>query len=218
MLELNNVSKSFSGPGGGDVTVLSGSSMKVAGGEIVAVHGLSGCGKSTMLLIAGALLEPNEGEVLIDGANPYSMGANERSGLRAGKIGFVFQQFHLVPYLNVRENILSASIAGNSNGAGERADELIEHFGMDHRQRHLPYQLSTGERQRVALARAVFNRPTLLLADEPTGNLDDENAKMVFKYLCEFAQNGGAVLVVTHDSRSTDYAGRVLTLKDGTIS
>jgi putative ABC transport system ATP-binding protein len=205
MLEINNISKSFAGPAG-QVPVLCDFSISVEPGKVVAVQGASGCGKTTLLLTAGGLLRPDKGEVLIGKTNPYSLSPDERSVLRAKKIGFVFQQFYLIPYLNVLENIMAPAGAVDQKNTSQRAIELVEHFKIDHRAKHFPSQLSTGERQRVALARALFNKPDILLADEPTGNLDPENARCVYEYISEFATQGGAVLIVSHDSKVTDFA------------
>ena len=191
-------------------------SLRVEQGQFVAVQGPSGCGKSTLLLIAGGLLSPNSGRVKIDGCDPYELSANERAQFRATKIGFVFQQFHLVPYLSVLDNVLAASIATQRPDARSRARELLKHFGLEHRSDHVPAELSTGERQRTALARALLNRPKLLLADEPTGNLDRENAEIVFSHLVEFARDG-AVLLVTHDTKALEYAQRVERIREGRI-
>lgn len=216
MLELKNVSKSFEGPDG-TVRALNNVSLSISGGEFVAVQGPSGCGKSTLLLTAGTLLKPTEGKVLIDEQNPYSLSPNGRGFLRTEKIGFVFQQFHLVPYLTVLENVLVPSIAKPQNGALDRARQLISHFNMDHRINHTPGRLSTGECQRTALARALLNKPEIILADEPTGNLDEENGKIVLSYLSEFVNKGGAVLIVTHDTRITEFAHRNIKLIEGAI-
>lgn len=217
ILELKKVSRMFSGPDG-TVEALSDVSLTVSSGEFVTVRGPSGCGKTTLLLLAGSLLKPSSGEVIIDGMKPYEMSANRRSRMRTGTIGFVFQQFHLVPYLTVIENILTPSVALRMDDSHERAEELVSHFGIDHRRRHLPEQLSTGERQRTALARALLNRPSLLLADEPTGNLDEESGKTVLDALAEFAHDGGAVMMVTHDSKGIEAGDRDLALKDGRLS
>ena len=216
MLEFRAVSKSFPGPDGA-VQALKDVSLSVAPGEFVAVQGPSGCGKTTLLLTGGALLKPSRGEVLLEGCNPYSLRPNQRSALRAEKIGFAFQRFHLVAYLSVLDNVLVPSAVRPCAGRLERARELIRHFNMEHRINHMPSQLSTGERQRTALARALLNRPKLLLADEPTGNLDDDNATMVLTYLAEFADEGGAVLLVTHDGHAAGHAHRIVYLKDGNL-
>jgi putative ABC transport system ATP-binding protein len=213
MLEINNISKSFAGPSG-VVRVLSDFSLSVAAGQMVAVMGSSGCGKTTLLLTAGGILRPNKGQVLIDGVDPYSLSADERSVMRGKKIGFVFQQFHLIPYLNVIENILApAGAVGNENGL-DRAMELIEHFKIADRSKHFPQQLSSGEKQRVAFARALFNKPDILLADEPTGNLDEANSRVVYDYITEFASQGGAVLIVSHDSNVSQFCNQTVNINN----
>jgi len=214
MLEFKEVSRSFRGPEG-EVQALRGVSFVVTCGEFVAVRGPSGCGKTTLLLTAGALLRPTRGQVLVDGRDPYALGPDKRSAMRAEKIGFVFQQFHLVPYLSVLDNVLAPCVAFPTPGADERARELLSRFNLEHRARHVPAQLSTGERQRAALARALLNRPKLILADEPTGNLDEENGKVVLTHLSEFASSGAAVLLVTHDQAVSAIADRTVRLQDG---
>jgi putative ABC transport system ATP-binding protein len=146
------------------------------------------------------------------------MPADQRSRLRSRLIGFVFQQFHLIPYLTVRENILTPSLSAANENATQRVKELINQFGLQDRADHLPSQLSTGERQRTALARALFNQPRIVFADEPTGNLDDENAEAVLKHLSHYVAAGGSVLLVTHSARAGDYATRALKMKDGRFS
>jgi len=214
MLKFENVTKVFNGPQG-EVTALKEVSFSVEPGEVVAVRGPSGCGKSTLLLTAGTLLRPTEGTVHLGETTPYALTPNGRSALRSETIGFVFQQFHLVPYLSVLDNVLLPSVIKKTGNAGERAHELLSRFGLDHRAHHVPAQLSIGERQRTALARALFNEPRLLLADEPTGNLDPENGEIVLHALRTFAEEGGAVLLVTHDV--TDCATRTLQMKNGAL-
>ena len=213
MLKIKNVSKAFNGPQG-QVEALSEISLSVSVGQLIALQGPSGCGKTTLLLIAGALLEPDTGHVLIDNRNPYQLSPNQRSILRANTIGFVFQQFHLIPYLNILENILAASIK-NTDSVVEREKKLIDNFNLTDRATHLPAQLSTGQCQRTALARALINQPKILLADEPTGNLDEENGEIVLSSLADFANDGGAVLIVTHDSRVTNFSDRTINLLQG---
>ena len=214
MLKFKNVTKIFNGPQG-EVTALKNVSFSVRPGEVVAVRGPSGCGKSTLLLTAGTLLRPSEGSVAIGNADPYALTPDGRSSLRAETIGFVFQQFHLVPYLSVADNVLLPSVVKKSDEANARAQELLARFGLEHRAHHVPAQLSIGERQRTALARALFNSPTLLLADEPTGNLDPENGEIVLHALKTFAEEGGAVLLVTHDM--ADCATRTLQMANGSL-
>lgn len=216
MLDLSEVSRSFQGPER-DVQALKDISFSVKSGEMVVLDGPSGSGKTTLLLTAGGLLRPDAGRVLIDDEDPYRLGSDRRSALRAGNIGFVFQQFHLVPYLSVLDNVLVPSAACPQANVRDRARELVRHFDMEHRIDHVPAQLSTGERQRTALARALLNKPKLILADEPTGNLDDENGKIVLRYLSEFARDGGAVLIVTHDTRVLESTDRRIMLCEGEI-
>jgi putative ABC transport system ATP-binding protein len=216
LLNVSQLSKTFRGPDG-QVSAVDGVSLSIEPGEFVAVRGSSGCGKTTLLLAAGGLLAPDAGEVLIEGQNPYRLSSEARARFRAEKIGFVFQQFHLVPYLTVLDNVLAPTLARPADGARARAEELLERFGMMHRRHHVPSALSTGERQRVALARALLNRPRLLLADEPTGNLDRENAEAVLQYLTDFAQDGGGVLLVTHDDTAGDYAQRSVYMRGGRL-
>ena len=218
-LRLKNISKTYQGPDG-PLEVLKGVSLEVSAGEFAAVQGPSGCGKSTVLLVAGGLLSPEQGEVLIDGENPYALDAVQVGRLRAKKVGFVFQQFHLIPYLSVSDNVLAPSMAVPEDAAGarERAKEMIGHFKLTERASHLPSELSAGECQRVALARALLNQPKVLLADEPTGNLDPENGEIVLASLAEFADNGGAVLLVTHDEEAAGRAQVRFRIAEGELS
>ena len=215
LLSFKNVTKHYAGKT--DVRAIDDVSFTLNPGDFIAVRGSSGCGKSTLLLTAGALLSPTRGTVTFENSDLYALSAEQRARLRAAKIGFVVQQFHLVPYLTVRDNVLAASSAAPSPDAAARTDELLERFNMTHRASHVPSQLSTGERQRTALARALLNQPKLLLADEPTGNLDPENAQIVLDALRDFAANGGAVLLVTHDDRSSGAAQRVMHMSAGKL-
>ena len=219
LLQIHNVSKTYA-DGQSGVRAVSDVSLHVSAGEFIAVQGSSGCGKSTLLLIAGALLKPDSGQVLVDGHDPYALNADARAEFRARTIGFVFQQFHLVPYLSVLDNVLAPALALDSSGVDmrERGRQLIERFGLSDRIQHVPAKLSTGERQRAAMARALLNQPKLILADEPTGNLDHQNADALLGYLAEFAAGGGAVLMVTHDDRAVTHAKRVIQLQHGKIA
>jgi len=216
MLEFKNVSKWFNGTQG-KVTALNGISFSVRPGELLAVRGPSGCGKTTLLLTAGGLLRPSDGQMSLDGQDPYALSPEMRSRLRARTIGFVFQQFHLIPYLTVRQNIMTASLAVPLKEASDRAQQLISRFGLDDRADHVPAQLSTGERQRTALARALLNQPKVIMADEPTGNLDEDNAQTVFGFLSQYVSDGGCVLLVTHDDRAAAHATRSLQMSQGRL-
>jgi ABC-type lipoprotein export system ATPase subunit len=217
MLWFHNVTKSFQGPNG-TVTALKGVSLSLSASELLTINGPSGCGKSTLLLTAAGMLRPDEGDVLFMGKDrPYDLPPDRRSRLRAGLIGFVFQQFHLIPYLTVLENIIVPHLALAGENPGRRAAELLEQFGLRERADHVPSQLSTGERQRTALARALFNRPKILMADEPTGNLDDDNAAIVLEHLRRYADGGGSVLLVTHHAEAARYATRAIRMRDGRL-
>jgi len=216
MLEFKNISKWFNGTKG-KVTALKEISFSVQPGELLAIRGPSGCGKTTLLLTAGGLLRPSDGQMSLDGQDPYAMNPEMRSRLRAENIGFVFQQFHLIPYLTVRQNIMTASLAVPLKEASEKTQKLISCFGLDERANHVPAKLSTGERQRTALARALLNEPKVILADEPTGNLDEDNAQTVFGYLSQYVSDGGCVLLVTHDTRAAAHATRSLQMSRGQL-
>jgi len=219
LLQLDNVCKTYR-DSQATVLAVDDVSLQISEGEFVAVQGASGCGKSTLLLTAGGLLKPDSGQVQVNGQDPYALTNDARAEFRARTIGFVFQQFHLVPYLNVLENVLAPAIAvsGSETETRERALQLLERFGLSDRRLHVPAKLSSGERQRTAMARALLNEPKLILADEPTGNLDHENADTVLGYLADFATDGGAVLLVTHDDRAVACAKSVIHLQDGKIA
>ena len=217
MIQLKNVTKNFSGPKG-KVTALNDISFSVPPGELLAIRGPSGCGKTTLLLTASGMLRPDSGDVqLIEEYHPYNLPPDKRSRMRAGLVGFVFQQFHLIPYLTVKENIITPSLSLSNENPERRAQELIKQFGLQEREDHRPSQLSTGERQRTALARALFNQPKIIFADEPTGNLDDENAEIALTHLRNYVSGGGSVLLVTHNAKAADYATRTLTMKKGSL-
>jgi putative ABC transport system ATP-binding protein len=216
ILSARDLRKEFR-TGEGVVKAVDGVSLDLVAGDFVALHGPSGCGKSTLLLMAGALLSPDDGELLIGGENPYELGAEARASFRARNIGFVFQQFHLIPFLDVLDNVRVCELAGGDGAVEERARQLLDVFGLSDRLAHVPSMLSVGEQQRVALARALVQQPKLLLADEPTGNLDSDNAEILLGHLADFAEKGGAVLMVTHDDRAKAAAKRSVEVKDGKI-
>lgn len=211
MLQVEGLTKSYRHRGGG-VEVLRDLDLRAGAGEFVAVSGPSGCGKTTFLLIAGALLVPDSGSVRVGDASLYAMSIDERAAYRARNIGFVFQQFHLMPYLSVRENILVPGLVLPED-LRPGAEALIDRLGLRPRAAHLPSELSVGERQRTALARGLVHRPSLVLADEPTGNLDTANADIVIGCLGEYAAGGGTVLMATHSREAAARADRFVDLK-----
>ncbi len=229
LLQLDQVSKTYRGGNAStqtsqDVHALRELSLALDAGTFLAIRGPSGCGKSTLLLTAGTLLAPDAGDVVIAGERPYQMAADRRASFRGQHLGFVFQQFHLVPYLSVLDNVLAPSLAVAGTPAAvapeaarQRATALLEEFGLADRAGHTPGRLSSGERQRCAMARALLNEPKLLLADEPTGNLDGENAKVVLESLRRFADGGGGVLLVTHDDRAAEAADETRWMDRGVL-
>ncbi|MCC6695431.1 MAG: ABC transporter ATP-binding protein [Candidatus Hydrogenedentes bacterium] len=216
LLHAECLHKSFSGPNG-KIHALDGVSLTLEPGDFLAVKGPSGCGKSTLLFTLGALLRPDAGDLTVLDRKPYAMSREERAALRAKSIGFVFQQFHLTPYLSVLDNVLAPALALPSVDARARASELIERVGLKDRADHVPSMLSTGERQRTALARALLNRPKILLADEPTGNLDEDNGALVLEHLSAFAKQGGAVVLVTHERDAAAHAHTILQMREGRL-
>jgi ABC-type lipoprotein export system ATPase subunit len=219
VLKINGLKKRYPGRGSREnVQALNGIDLSISAGEFVALHGPSGCGKSTLLLTAGGLLRPDEGSVTINGQSLYALNNSKRAQFRARNLGFVFQQFHLIPYLNVLDNVMVTEVAtGQSPDARQRAEAILDQFGMAARSGHHPSELSVGEQQRLALARAVFANASILFADEPTGNLDRENAETVLNYMKKFADDGGTVVMVTHDDRALEFATRKIALIDGMI-
>jgi ABC-type lipoprotein export system ATPase subunit len=213
MLVLEKVAKTYP-KGDARITALAPIDLSARAGEFVALQGPSGSGKTTCLLVAGGLLSPDSGKVLIDGHDLYAMTRNKLAVFRSRNIGFVFQQYHLIPYLSVLENILAPEAAQGRRDSNGRGRELAEQFGLGHRLDHTPAELSSGEKQRTALARALLFRPKVLLADEITGNLDHVNADIVLGYLREYVQTGGSVLLVTHDREIASRADRVEYLAD----
>jgi ABC-type lipoprotein export system ATPase subunit len=217
MLVLENLTRTYR-TRAGQVTALDGVSLRVEKGEFVAVCGPSGSGKTTLLMMVAAMLRPSRGSVRFDDRDLYGMSVPQRARFRARNIGFVFQMFHLVPYLTVLENVLIAAGAlGTSNGR-TRAGELLERLGLSHRIGHRPSELSAGEKQRTAIARALLNQPRLILADEPTGNLDTENARSVLEHLQNFQRDGGTVIMATHGSAAQEFATRTIRLREGRLT
>ena len=216
MIQFENVHKTYRNATR-EVAAIADLSLSVDEGDFIAVRGPSGCGKSTLLSLAGGLVLPTQGRILIDGQPLSEMTAAQRSSFRGEKIGFVFQMFHLLPYLTIIENVMVAAHEVPPASVRKRAEQLLSDFGLTDRLTHRPGELSAGERQRVALARALLNRPRLLLADEPTGNLDPENASGVLELLAQFHEQGGTILLVTHHDRAAAYANRSLALDQGRL-
>ena len=217
MIQLEGVSKVYQAAQG-EVRALDDVSLTIGDGEFVAVRGPSGCGKSTMLSLVGGLALPTEGQISVAGFEISSMSATARARYRAEYVGFVFQMFHLLPYLTVVDNVLLATNKNNDEEVRFEAESWLEKFGLTDRKLHRPAELSAGERQRVAMARAMLNRPKLLLADEPTGNLDPKNAASVLDLIRNFHKDGGTVMLVTHDDHAASRAQRTIALDAGRLA
>lgn len=217
MIELNHLTRIYESEGS-RLTALDGINLKIDSGEFVAVTGASGSGKSTLLGLMAGLDRPTSGKVLIDGEDITALSEEELSTLRGTKIGFVFQNFLLIPTLTALENVrLPAEIRGDTGGTA-RAPELLSLVGLAARGHHYPSQLSGGEMQRVAVARAFVNRPPLLFADEPTGNLDSVNGRRIIELLLNLNQENKSTLVlITHNPELAALADREVKLKDGKI-
>ena len=219
MLKMENVSKSYQHRGQ-VVKALDGATIDIPSGDFVSLVGPSGSGKSTLLYTIGGMLEPTGGEVLFNGTSIYGLSHKERTNLRKNQIGFIFQTFNLIPYLNCLENVaLPFILAGNKRQDGvEKAEDLLKNLGVGHRLLHRPSELSVGERQRVAICRSLINDPEILVADEPTGNLDVEMTQEVIILLQRLNFQGQTIVVVTHDPVVAEVGASILTLRDGMMS
>ncbi|MHC4417044.1 MAG: ABC transporter ATP-binding protein [Planctomycetota bacterium] len=216
MIRLEDVLKTYQ-TRSGLVKALDGINLNIEKGEFIVVSGPSGSGKTTLLMTLAAMQRPTAGTVTIEQKNIYAMSTQDRAKFRARNIGFVFQMFHLIPYLNILENIVLAGRTPTDKNKKAHANELIEKFGLIGRAYHKPPELSAGEKQRTAIARALLNKPAIVLADEPTGNLDSDNTASVLGHLSRFHQAGGTVILATHATVADNLADRVIYLKNGRI-
>ncbi len=213
LLEIKNISKIYK-MGSVDVAALHNVSVSVEKGEWVAIMGPSGSGKSTMMNIIGCMDKPTEGEVILDGQNITQLSSTKLTNIRRDKIGLVFQQFHLVNYLTAVENVMVSQYY-HSMPDEKEAMEALARVGLADRAKHLPHELSGGEQQRVCIARALINYPQLILADEPTGNLDEANENLVIDIFKQLHKEGRTVIVVTHAPEVAAYAQRTIVLEHG---
>ena len=218
MITLKNIKKVFKTEEI-ETWALQNVNLEVKKGEFVAIMGPSGCGKSTLLNILGLLDSPSEGTYMLDGKDVSHMSEDDRTDLRKGRLGFVFQSFNLIDELSVVENVeLPLLYMGTPKKERRRlVNEVVERVAMSHRAQHFPAQLSGGLQQRVAIARAVISRPQIILADEPTGNLDSKHGKEVMELLKELHNEGTTIIMVTHSQHDANYADRVVNLFDGEI-
>jgi putative ABC transport system ATP-binding protein len=219
ILETVDLKKSYK-VGKQEVPVLRGVSMSIAEGEFVAIMGPSGCGKSTLLHLLGGLLSPTSGDIIIDGENLSKVSDAKRTDIRRRKIGFVFQRFNLFPTLSAEGNLKLAERIHTGGGAAnsERRREVLRLLKLDGKMHHKPLELSGGEQQRVALARAIVNSPAIILADEPTGNLDTENSKVVLDMFRELNEKfNQTIIMITHNPEAAEGCSRVIRMLDGQI-
>lgn len=218
MITLNNISKIFRTEEF-DTVALNGVTLEVKQGEFVAIMGPSGCGKSTLLNILGLIDTPTEGTYMLNGKDVSKLSESERTDIRKGLIGFVFQSFNLIDELNVEENtelpLLYTGVPAKERE--ERTLEVLRRLNMSQRGKHFPSQLSGGQQQRVAIARAIIGRPKLILADEPTGNLDSKNSLEVMELLSQLNSEGTTIVMVTHSQHDATYANRIINLFDGQV-
>ena len=216
MLEVKNVSKVY-GEGTAKVVALNNISLLVNEGDFIAVMGPSGSGKSTLLNIIGGLDHISSGEVILDGQRIDSLDENALVDVRRGKIAYVFQQYHLIPSLTALENVLLPLTFCGANSKGQKALDILKRVGLERRAEHKPSQLSGGEQQRVAIARALVNDPSLILADEPTGNMDRKTGKEILALFGQLNGEGRSIVMVTHDPEIAGHAGEIVVLQDGQI-
>lgn len=218
MIKIENLSKSFH-TDEVETLALRNVSLEINDGEFISIMGPSGCGKSTLLNIIGLLDNPTSGKYYLAGQEVSTLKEKERTIIRKGNIGFVFQNFNLIDELNIEENVeLPLQYLGiKSSERKERVAKTLKRMGIDHRAKHFPHQLSGGQQQRAAIARAVVLNPKLILADEPTGNLDSKNGKEVMNLLTELNSEGTTIVMVTHSQHDASYSHRIINLFDGKI-
>jgi putative ABC transport system ATP-binding protein len=216
MLEVNNVSKIY-GEGTTKVVALNNVSLQVNSGDFIAIMGPSGSGKSTLLNIIGGLDSLSSGEVILDGRRIDNLGENALVDVRRGKVAYVFQQYHLLPSLTALENVLLPLIFCGANGGAEKAFDILKRVGLEKRAEHKPSQLSGGEQQRVAIARALVSEPALILADEPTGNMDQKTGGEILGLFEQLNKEGHSIIMVTHDREIARHAKEIIVLQDGQI-
>ena len=219
LIEMNSICKSYRNIGF-ETRVLEDVTLHIREGEYVSLMGPSGAGKSTLMAIMGCLSQPTSGEYILDGEEVGTLNDRKLSRVRNEKIGFVFQAFHLLPGVTALENVILPLVYAKRppSNIKERARELLAKVGMEHRLHHTPGQLSGGEQQRVTIARSLINDPRIILADEPTGNLDSKNGRETMKTFDNLIKEGKTIVLITHDLEVAQHAGRIVSIRDGQIA
>ena len=218
IIKIENISKHY-GTGDNEVKALDNVSLEIQEGEFIAITGTSGSGKSTLLHIIGSVDKPTSGKILLEGQDIYAMNDDEQSKLRRKKIALIYQFYNLIPTLNVKENITLPTMLENDKVDDNYLNELLDLLGLSNRVTHLPNELSGGQQQRVSIGRALLSRPKVLLADEPTGNLDSKNSKEIMALLKTANEKyKQTIIMVTHDKELARYANRIITIEDGKIA
>jgi putative ABC transport system ATP-binding protein len=217
-ITAENLSKEY-GTGESSVAAVSNASFEIKAGEFVAIMGESGSGKSTILSILGTLNRPTSGRLTVNGLDVYGLGQDERADFRRKSIGFVFQNFNLLSYLTLIENVMLplAILKVNRKEKQTMAHKALERVGLEQKTKRLPGQISGGEQERVAIARAIVNKPPILLADEPTGNLDTRTGRLIMEFLRSLNEEGTTIVMVTHSAEYSHFAGRILHMSDGML-
>ena len=218
LIIVNNIIKTYKS-NGEDVNVLKGVSLNIREGESIAIMGQSGSGKSTLLSIIGALNPPTSGQIIIDGIDIYKLSQEKRSDFRREYLGFVFQQFQLIPYLTALENVMLplTTTSYSAKIKRQKAEQVLERVGLIEARNRLPNQLAGGEQERVAIARAIVNEPPLILADEPTGSLDTITGNSIMDLFHDLNESGLTIMMVTHNPNNTSYLERTVIMKDGLL-
>ncbi|SVB51858.1 uncharacterized protein METZ01_LOCUS204712, partial [marine metagenome] len=217
VIQINGLNKSLFG-GGHRVNILNGIDLVIPSGQFIAITGASGSGKTTLLSLIAGLDEPTEGNIIINGQNITKFSEDELAELRSQHFGFVFQNFNLIPTLTALENVTLSAELNGSNGTQKKSTELLSLVGLANRNHHYPSQLSGGEQQRLSLARAFINEPSIVLADEPTGNLDSENSKRILDLMSDLHRNKkSTIALVTHEPDVANKAERIIVMDDGKI-
>jgi len=216
MLEIKNVTKCFN-KGPAEVVALNNISLEITKGDFVAIMGPSGSGKSTLLNVIGGLDNISQGSIVLDGKRIDNLSENDLVDVRRGEIAYIFQQYHLLPSLSALENVLLPLTFSGSSSDETKALELLKKVGLEKRARHKPTELSGGEQQRVAIARALIGEPSLILADEPTGNMDQTTGKQIMELFRDLNREGRTIVIVTHDPQVAEYAISTVFLRDGRV-